>query len=269
MRPPLALAVCVLVSLVPGLAAGPAQAADTLKIVGHRCSDYKPQNNHENTLKALRKVAKLDSNVWCELDTQQSSDGWQFVWHDPTWKRVADPDTVRGLPSLVGDTTRDQIRGVRTTGGDKVPGLAKFIKVAGRLDVNLMIEVKNAISHPKKWLKRAKRAGIKVRWYQDLNAKTCTADKLGGLAKHGAVIGGKSMDTCPLTPETAADLGFSFVSVTPSEVTKKGMMKRFRKAKVKPWVRGATKANWDQLQAKGVPSILVTDPAEAVNDLGY
>lgn len=269
MRSPLALALGVLVALVPGLTAGPAQAADTLTIVGHRCRDYTPQNNHENTLKALRNVAKLDSKVWCELDTQQSSDGWQFVWHDPTWKRVADPDTVRGLPAMVGDTSHDQIRGVRTTGGDTVPGLAEFIKVAGRLDVNLMIEVKNAISHPKKWVKRAKRAGIKVRWYQDLDAKSCTADKLGGLAKRGALIGGKSMSTCPLTPEKAADLGLSFVSVTPSEVTKKGMMKRFRKAKVKPWVRGATKDNWDALAAKGVPSILVNDPAEAVKDLGY
>jgi glycerophosphoryl diester phosphodiesterase len=102
-----------------------------VRIVGHRGA---PQNAPENTIASFAKAVELGATA-VELDVHLSADGRMVVIHDDAVDR-----TTNGV-GKVADLTLDDIRRLKTEGGERVPTLEEAIDwAAGR--VFLHVEVK-------------------------------------------------------------------------------------------------------------------------------
>lgn len=182
----------------------------TVEVLGHRCRTFPKKRTIENTAKALRFVADrgLDG---CEIDATRLRDGTVIVWHDATWRRVADPATLpKGLPTLVRDSTWEQVRSIRTKGGAKISTLGRMIYAAGRHDMDLVVEPKNTIADPATYVGMAERFGVDITFYQRPNQATCQINLIPPFAALGVPTGIKipgSPDECPMTPAEVAAHG--------------------------------------------------------------
>lgn len=178
-------------------------------IVGHRCRTYPRERTNEDTAAALRAVAKLEG-AWCEIDTWTLADGTRIVFHDTEWRRVADPDTLpAGLPKKVKNATWAQVKKIRTRGGEKIPRLERMLRLGARLEVPLVVEVKNTLGGITDLLDPAGLEGV---WfYQTPSPPGCRLRQIDSLAEDGATVGVKTRTDCALSPEEIAEHG-SFVA---------------------------------------------------------
>lgn len=180
-----------------------------VSIVGHRCRTYPRDRTNEDTVAALRSVAEIDG-AWCEIDTWTLADGTRIVFHDTEWRRVADPHTLpRSLPKKVKNATWDQVRKIRTRGGEKIPRLKHMLRLGARLEVPLIVEVKNTLGGITDLLGPDQLEDV---WfYQTPSPTSCKLGQIDALAADGATVGVKTRAECPLSPEEIAEHG-SFVA---------------------------------------------------------
>ncbi len=251
----------------------PAQARkqDTLPgetLLGHRCRIYDNARTKENTVAALRSVSKI-SGAACEIDVWTLADGTAVVWHDPTWGRVADPDTLpAGVDKRtpVPEATWAQVKAIRTKGGAKVPTLRKMIAAAGRHAVTLNVEIRNLLSDPDHWVAVAQRRSADVQYYQLANQTTCTFGQVARLAKAGATIGlklGGPHGPCQPTPKQIQATGAAWVTEDAARVTPSYAAALHGRG-VKVYARSVDETNAAALLDAGADRLLVNRPRRAL-----
>lgn len=244
---------------------GPAHAVDGSKLLGHRCRTYPAERTNENTVAALASVSRV-ARAWCEVDVRTIADGTVIIWHDDTWQRVADHATLpSGVApgSLVKDATWAQVRQIRTKGGKPVPTLGRMMKASGNRGVPLVVEIKDSLSSPRTWIKRARRHGARVRYYQD-QFSSCEMPALDRMRNAGARIGLKIGDTfaCEMTPAQMQAEGLSFLSL-PGHMVTSDYTSQLSARGIKVYSRGATEDNARALLANGAARLLVNGPRAA------
>eukprot|EP00096_Caligus_rogercresseyi_P011823 TRINITY_DN4783_c0_g1_i1.p1 TRINITY_DN4783_c0_g1~~TRINITY_DN4783_c0_g1_i1.p1 ORF type:complete len:409 (+),score=84.40 TRINITY_DN4783_c0_g1_i1:121-1227(+) len=117
-------------------------------LIAHRCGGL--DEHPENTLAALREAK--DKGIRCvEFDVSLSSDGVPFVFHDETLDRLA--INAKGLFS---EYSSAQIASFRVKNkllhpeedstGDCIPRLEEFIQECSRLELNMIMDVKDFYS---------------------------------------------------------------------------------------------------------------------------
>jgi glycerophosphoryl diester phosphodiesterase len=251
----------VLSSLV---AAAPADAVPDSKLLGHRCRLYDPPVTNEDTVAALRHVAKGAPGAWCEIDAWRISDGTVIVFHDLTWRRVADRST---LPSGVAPTdkvtkaTWAQVSKIRTKGGQPIPKLHTMIDASARHHVPLLVEVKNFMPHPHRHVIYAKRKGATVSYYREPGA-SCGTSRLDRLQKAGARIGIKLSTATACTPAQLQARHVSFVTQLYWIATAQ-YDQRLSKVGVAVYARGTNRNTSAATLANGAAKLLCPDPAVA------
>ncbi len=124
-------ATLALPSTSPALAAKPGD----FRITAHRGAPTKDIT--ENTLRAMRRAIRLKASA-IEIDVRVTKDGQIVLLHDPTLERTTNcrgPVDERSMRYL-----RKHCRGSR--GGEMVPTLGSALTLAGRHDVNVLLEFK-------------------------------------------------------------------------------------------------------------------------------
>ncbi len=231
-------------------------ACETTPVVGHRCRTYAQSKTKENTVAALKYVARRGVDT-CEIDVWKLADGRVIVWHDETWTRVADSWTLpAGLPKLVKHATWPQVKQIRTRGGARVPTLRRMVKAAGRWDVDLMIDVKNGVPDPADVLSHADSHGVLTQWYQAPNKATCNVNMIAPISEAGGVTGLKQGGgECARTPEEVAALG-TFVAEAAKKITPE-LTAEYQALGVAVYPKASRKSMWARMVDAG--SALLTD----------
>ena len=243
----------------------PAQAVPGRDLIGHRCRIYPAERTNENTVAALLAIRRVD-RVWCEIDAWTIADGTVIVWHDATWRRVADHSTLpEGVEpgSRVEEATWAQVREIRTKGGERVPTLGRMINVSGAERVPLLVEVKNRIEGPASMVERAAARGARVRYYKPWEPE-CQMTALEEMRDAGAPIGLKvgSLALCPRTPAELQAMGVSLVSLPVRHVTPE-YTGDLNSHGISAFSRGVSESNVDTVLANGAARVLVNHPAAA------
>lgn len=265
-----AVAVLVLVLTAGLLTAAPAYAVPGDKILGHRCRTYDNSVTKENTIAAMLDTRDING-AWCEIDVWKISDGTTIVWHDNTWGRAADHDT---LPPGVRPTdpvkkaTWAQVSQIRTKGGAPVPTFRQMIDASARNGVPLVVEIRNSLPDPGALLSYAKQRLATVKYYQLPTSSNCTTGQLDRLraANNGAVIGIKmpgDASPCKMTPTRLQEKGASFISESAGKITAT-LVTDLRTRGVVVYARGAGRYTAKALLEKGVARLLVNRPRDAV-----
>ncbi len=239
----------------------PTEIPAEVQVVGHRCRTYPRHRTNEDTRVALRDTAELDG-VWCEIDTWTLADGVRIVWHDNDWKRVADRSTLpKGLPTRVQDATWDQVRHIRTKGGERVARLRQMTNLAAWMQMPLIVEIKNGLGDL-----RNLASLDNVWWYQAPSPGSCRLGGIDALAAAGSVVGVKTSPGCPMTPYEIAGHG-SFVADRGEDLlADDGALTQAyldEGLEVMPQLAGHDHA--DDLIAAGVTHLIVNRPRSAVN----
>jgi glycerophosphoryl diester phosphodiesterase len=245
----------------------PAWAAEGSELIGHRCRTYDADVSNENTLAALTEVARTPG-VTCEIDVWRLADGTNIVWHDPTWERVADVDT---LPSGVSPTDRvseatwAEVSQVRTKGGEPVARLSQMIEASAELGVPLLVEVMNTVSDPQRVVELATEAGADVRYY-GAPSDTCSTPELDRLSEAGAEVGIKLLENrpCQLRPAQLAAAGASFATVVGTAITP-NYSRRMHTWGVEVYARWASVDAVEALLADGADKVMVENPVDVVD----
>lgn len=261
------VAVMVLaMSGVVGIAA-PATAVPGSNLIGHRCRNYAPDTTNENTVAALFAIRRVE-RVWCEVDAWTIADGTVIIWHDATWRRVADHSTLPAgvLPgSNVVDATWQQVRQIRTKGGQPVARLGQMIDASAEYRVPLLVEIKNEIDSPTTWVARATERGARVDYYKTWEPG-CRTSALDAMRAAGARIGLKlgGENWCPRSPAEMQSLGVSVVSLPASRVTS-AYSEELRASGIRAFARGAKASSAATLLANGAVRLFARHPRAATS----
>lgn len=264
-----ALAVALVGSL---LTVAPAEAHDARPgdhVLGHRCKVYDRAVNNENTVRALMDLRGIPG-AKCEIDAYRISDGTIIVWHDATWNRVADHDT---LPTGVNprdrivNATWAQVRQIRTRGGEPVPTLQQMITASAQYGVPLVVDIRNAIRNEAALVGHANQVGADVDYYQLVRA-SCSTAHVDRFLRAGADIGLKFLGDCPMTPAQIDAKGATFTqegSFTGRITDTYLRDMNGRGIAVGLLDRGMTESNAETLHARGVSRFLLDDPLVALS----
>lgn len=255
---------------ITGLTAVPATAATGDQLLGHRCSLYSSAVTIENTVAALTEVSQY-AGMWCEIDARRLADGTLVSFHDPTWKRVADPASLVeagvAADSPVAAATWDQVSRIRTKGGAPIARIEDMISAAAQHDVGLVVELKGArasVATAKRLVDLASSLQADVWWYQNPEkAPGCTLLKNEAFLAAGAPVGVKMTLSCPFTPEELHDRGATFITERPSLLTADSVT-ALSAAGVTSIARSGTAKNAQGLLANGVWRVMTNYPDEAV-----
>ena len=266
---PVGIVAMALVLAAAGVVTAPAEAVPGTQIAGHRCRTTWPTGaTKENTLAALADISSIPG-VWCETDVWKLADGTLITWHDPTWKRVADPNslTLAGLSPTdpVVNATASQVSLVRTKGGEPVPTLEQMIDASAAAAIPLLVEVKNSVPDPGRLVAYAQTVGAIVTYYRTPQTTKCTTKPIDTLKAAGAAIGVRLTPTgaCQMTPEQAKAKGVSLVSQGASKATS-DYISGFHAVEIKVFVRDGTALTSQDLVARGADRLLVGDPHAAL-----
>jgi glycerophosphoryl diester phosphodiesterase len=204
-------------------------------VLGHRCRHYPASHNNENTLEALERAWR--KGVGCESDTTRiaADDGTphrgvNVIFHDMdrlTRNTTAESRAEAGVPddAVIGEVTLAQFRILRTTGGERMPTLKRFVRFASRHRVPTMIELKWVPADPAEVAGWVRRFGGEryVSFYQrPLTASgphPCSLSGARALIAQGLTVGVKGNQGCDLDPAVLAADGFSFLVVHTREIT--------------------------------------------------
>lgn len=231
-------------------------------LVGHRCRLYAAERTKENTLPAMRSTGKVE-DAWCEIDMWRLKDGTHIVWHDPTWRRVADPETLpRGLPAKVKDATWPQVRQIRTMGGARVPTLERMLRESRKLEMTVVVEIKNSVGdaaalaeHPRVW------------WYKaPAPVPECKLGALVRLRDAGARTGVKTSPwpECHLTPEQIAGFG-TFVVENANDLAEDdgALLEDYREQGLRVIPKPVKRTKASQMACLGIDRVMVAKPKKA------
>jgi glycerophosphoryl diester phosphodiesterase len=256
-----------------GMTAAPASAVTGDKLVGHRCSLYPAATTIEDTVAAVKDVSQY-AGVWCEIDARRLADGSMISFHDPTWKRVADPasllDAGVTADSPVAAATWAQVSKIRTKGGAPIARIEDMIAAGAQYDVGLIAELKGArasAATAKRLVDLASSQGADIWWYQNPEKTPetgCTLLKNEPFKAAGGKIGVKMTLTCPFTPAELQARGATFISERPSLLTKESVA-AFTAKGVTSIARNGTATNIKGLLANGVWRVMTNYPKDAVN----
>ncbi|MGC0250928.1 glycerophosphodiester phosphodiesterase family protein [Pseudactinotalea sp. Z1748] len=94
---------------------------------------YAPNAGNENTIRAFANAVELGYD-YIETDVRASADGEAFCFHDDDLVRVV------GQERLFGELSGEQIRSLRTVGGESIPSLAEVLEAFP--DTRFNIDVK-------------------------------------------------------------------------------------------------------------------------------
>jgi hypothetical protein len=241
--------------------ATPADAAPASKLLGHRCHLYDAAVTNEDTVAALKDVATGAPGAWCEIDAWRISDGTLIVFHDSTWRRVADSTT---LPSGVATTdkvtraTWAQVSHIRTKGGQPIPKLQTMIDASAQYGVPLLVEVKNSIPDPGGLVTYARNKGATVDYYREPGT-SCGTSQLAGLQQAGARIGIKLSSATACTPAQLQARHVSFVTQLQWIATAQ-YDQSLSKVGVAVYARGANRNTSATILANGAVKLLCPDP---------
>jgi glycerophosphoryl diester phosphodiesterase len=232
---------------------------------------YERAVSNENTPFALADLATRVPGAICEIDTWRIADGTVIVWHDRDWRRVADPDT---LPAGVGprdrvtEATWEQVRQIRTRGGEPVARLNDMIDAAAQYDVTVAVDMRNRIGNinvARPFVERANQAGADVRYYQLIPA-SCATRSTDPFRDAGAMVGVKILRQCTtITPAEIDQRGFSFTQ-QPGFFLSDAYLQEMdaRGIDVGVLAGGDTEDRARSLIQRGVDRILLDDPVVAL-----
>lgn len=202
-------------------------------LVGHRAAEGPKSGTNENTLLALETDYKL--GVGCETDSWRlaandgtPNKGISVIFHDQTLGRVVSASSLRqaGLTAQtkIGDVTYQQFSLLRTKGGQPLPTLQQWIQRTGELKVSCMIEIKftpGNLSEVAGWVRDY---SAPVSFYarpQDPNSQyPCYQTSASAMIKVGLKVGLKYNTKCPMTIDEISAFGYSYVTISPSKITK-------------------------------------------------
>ncbi|CAA9323587.1 MAG: hypothetical protein AVDCRST_MAG36-440 [uncultured Nocardioidaceae bacterium] len=220
---------------------------------------------NEDTVAALRDVARGAPGAWCEIDTWRLSDGTMIVFHDPTWGRVANHTTLpAGVTpsSLVTNATWAQVSQIRTKGGEPIPTLKQMIDASATYKVPLTVEVKNSVTNPAGIVGYAKTKGATVDYYRKPGFG-CAVKVLDPLRAAGARIGLKLIKYSDCTLADIKARGTSFITTLNSKVTPK-YVQDMKTIGVEIYVRDVTESTSQGTLANGAARLMVEDPRAAL-----
>lgn len=267
------LLVAVSVALVAGLlTAVPAEANHGEPgdhVAGHRCRTYDRAISNENTLAALIDTADIPGAV-CETDAWQIADGTIIIWHDRTWRRVADHSTLPpgiGPDDVITEATWEQVSQIRTRGGEPVPRIEEMIDASAEHDIPLMVDIRNRLTGAPDLVQYADEKGADV-WYYGLINANCLTRNVDPFRDAGARVGVKILRVCPLTPEQIQDRGFSFTSQRTSSVTDAYLADANSRGIEVGVLSGAATMTEEQAEAlvdRGVTRMLLDRPRQALD----
>lgn len=254
---------------ITGMTAAPASAATGDTLLGHRCSLYPAATTIENTVAAVADVSQY-AGIWCEIDARRLADGTLISFHDPTWKRVADPDSLLAAgvtaDSPVAQATWEQVSLIRTKGGAPIARIEDMITAAAQYDVGLIAELKGArasAATAKRLVDLASSLGADVWWYQNPE-RSCTLRKSEPFKTAGAKIGVKMTLSCPFTPVELRERGATFITERPSLLTKESVTALTAEG-VTSVARNGTAKNIKGLLENGVWRVMTNSPKDAMN----
>jgi len=237
-------------------------------IFGHRCRVYDRAVNNENTVLALREISQSLPGASCEIDAVKIADGTVIVWHDGTWNRVANPNT---LPSGVSPSSKvlnatwAQVRQIRTRGGQPVARLQDMIDAAAQYNVKLVVDIRNSLPNPQGLVDYATQRGADVSYYQ-LVKRSCNTPNIDKFRAAGAKVGVKLLGECNLTPAQIAAKGATFTQQISFSLTDAYLADMdSRGIAVGVLDRGMTETKAEQLRARGVDRFLLDNPAVAAD----
>jgi glycerophosphoryl diester phosphodiesterase len=238
-------------------------------ILGHRCRTYDTKVTNEDTVAALRDTAEIPGAI-CEIDAIRIADGTVVVIHDGTWKRTADPASLKRAgvspTSQVKRARWSQVSKIRTKGGEPIPRLEDMIDAAAQYDIPLIVDVRNAFpqTQTNNLVKYATDRGADVRYYQLLQGN-CTSTVINRFRTAGAKVGVKLLGECPMTADQMAALGATFTQQV-SWFLSDTFLVRAKELGIEVGVldRGMTEARAQSLYARGVMRFLLDRPKEAL-----
>ena len=239
-------------------------------ILGHRCRTYDASVTNEDTVAALRDTARNVPGAICEIDAVRIADGTVIVWHDGTWRRVADAASLRRAGVRPGDRVNRanwrQVSQIRTKGGEPVPRLEDMIRAAAQEGIVLAVDVRNAIPQTQAdgLVELATSLGADVRYYQLVQGR-CATTIINRFRTAGADVGIKLLGECPMTAERMQQLGATFTQQL-SFLLSDGFIADANARGIEVGVldRGMTEDRAKSLIARGVSRVLLDRPAEAV-----
>jgi len=204
------------------IATGNAAGCAKVEILGHRGI----QNANEDTLAALRRDAEL--GVGFESDTWRlaAADGTpnagpSVVIHDQTLARTVDPSCLGDLSpdTEVGHVTLRQWRQLCSRGGEHLPTLRQWIRNAGRLGVDGIMEIKWAPADAAKVARWVRASGADISFYAapHLYQGTCYQTAATAMQAAGMPVGLKANPDCPVSLQEAADLHYGYVIGGPAK----------------------------------------------------
>lgn len=215
-----ALLALVTLTSIGYFAAPSAGAATTLAIYGHRCREYDASVTNEDTLLAMKAVAK--HKIPCEIDEWVTKDGVPIVIHDQYPARTITPASIKkaGVTAKTRwiDMTYAQVKLLRTKGGQPISSLHAFIVWASdhgeRLDVEQKWTLPNVAHY---WALTVAHHGQKlVTFYGTPHGSTCSLSDLTRLKQAGFIVGIKQSD-CAV--DTAAYGRFDYLAANASYIT--------------------------------------------------
>lgn len=263
----------VTVALVGGLlTAVPAEANHGEPgdhVAGHRCRTYDRAVSNENTVAALIDTAGVPGAV-CETDAWRIADGTIIIWHDRTWRRVADHSTLPpgiGPDDLITEATWEQVSQISTRGGEPVLRIEEMIDASAQYDIPLMVDIRNRLSGAPGLVQYADERGAEV-WYYGLINANCLTRNVDPFRDAGARVGVKILRVCPLTPAELEARGFSFTSQRTSGVTDAYLADANSRGIEVGVLSGAATMTEEQAEAlvdRGVTRMLLDRPRQALD----
>ena len=264
----------MLLAILFGLTFGmmaPAQA--DISVAGHRCIGTDPDHDdNENTVDALRRVAAIRDgaiDLGCEIDAwllrgTRAANGKPVIFHDEYWEGVADPDTLDGVPARVNDTTYEQSRQIRTTGGERIPLYRRMVDAAANRNLDfLMVEWKGDLSsRARGMVAYAERRGVRVMFYGILGYHDCSWRNVNAFRKAGAPVGIKSYHCSP-TPGAAKRHGVDFVSLRWPHLKRETVRKWSRRG-IDVWSGGIPLSDLDKAKRWGIDGTVPANPGKYV-----
>lgn len=262
-------------ALVGGMLVAPPAEADHARpgdhVAGHRCRTYDRAVSNENTPVALADTAEGLPGAICEIDTMTLADGTIIVWHDVDWRRVADPNTLPAGISpddRVVNATWEQVRLIRTRGGEPVARLEDMIDASVQYDIPLWVDIRRRIrpATATRLVQYADNVGADVSYYQ-LIPNDCNTRNIDPFRAAGAKVGIKILRACTtITPAELAAKGVTFTQQLSFALTDSYIAAMTNAGiSVGTLNKGMTQLAAEALIDRGVSRVLLDRPRDAVN----
>jgi hypothetical protein len=241
-------------------------------LMGHRCRMYERAVSNENTPFAVADLAARVPGAICEIDAARIATGEVIAWHDLTWRRVADPASLRRAgvepTDRVANATWAQVSQIRTRGGEPVARLEDMIDAAAEYDVTLAVDIRARLGNASvasRLVDYAEQRGADVRYYQLITA-SCGTPHTDLFRAAGAVVGVKILRQCTtITPAQIEARGFAFTQQPGFGLSSAYLADmNARGIDVGVLVGGETEDRARSLLQSGVKRILLDDPTTAL-----